>query len=116
ATRAVPVNRNTIRKVPLPAIVTLKSGGYAVLTAIDRNQGRLQEPGQATAESLDVATLRGKLSGWAIPVRPPVMAAGSEDGGEGKFGLGWFLRTLFRYGGVMRDALVASAMVQLFAL
>src|SRR5690606_28896754 len=48
AARAVPVNRNTIRKVPLPAIVTLKSGGYAVLTAIERKQGRLQELGAAT--------------------------------------------------------------------
>jgi len=116
ATRAVPVNRNTIRKVPLPAIVTLKSGGYAVLTAIDRKQGRLQEHGQANAECIDAATLRRKLSGWAIPVSPPAKAAGLEDGGAATFGLGWFLRTLFKYGGVMRDALVASAMVQLFAL
>lgn len=113
--RLLPLDRRNLRRIPLPAIVTLKDGTYALLLSVEDGVVQWRRPGHDGLDTLPIRAFRKLTSGWAILARPESRTAREGDG-RSSFSLGWFLRTLLRYRGVMREALLASVFLQLFAL
>jgi subfamily B ATP-binding cassette protein HlyB/CyaB len=100
--------------LPLPAIIGLADGGYAVLAAgASKERLRLIDPvdhkvREGSAE--EVATLS---SGEIVLVTRRLAGAGADPN---TFGFQWFLPSLLRYRRPLAQVIVASLFVQLFAL
>ncbi|GJL84180.1 MAG: peptidase C39 [marine bacterium B5-7] len=110
--------RRSLTKLPLPAILAMRDGSYVVLQSVVSNTGRVHRFDQSNPDSVDLDDLVKASTGWVILARPS--RAGDRDVEQvdrpQKFGIGWFFKTLFKYGSVMREAMLASVFVQLFAL
>jgi len=107
------LTRRRLRHLPLPGIVAGRDGSYFLLQAVSGDQALVHPFGSDTARKVPVDQLLRESTGRAVLAAP---ANAGESGPPGRFGLGWFLRTVFRYKSVMREALVASFFVQIFAL
>lgn len=111
--RAVPLTRRKLRSLPLPVIATDRDGEYFILLSVNRNEALVHRYGHAESETMTVDDLIKNSAG-------SVILASCENDAEAQntalFGLKWFLRTIFKYQSVMRETLIASFFVQLFAL
>ena len=110
---------NKISSLVLPAILLLHEGQACVLLGIDAEEGRarvlLPETGMGEQE-LNLAALDGQYTGYAAFLRPEhhfdarapeVLASPARH---------WFWGTLARSWRIYRDVLVASFLINLFAL
>lgn len=111
--RTVPLDRRRLKSLPLPAILGGPDAGYFVLQKVSGTDVQIHRYGRANAETVSVDDLLKESTGRAIlaSCRDPSEAPAVES-----FGMKWFLRTIFKYRSVMRETLVASFFVQLFAL
>jgi len=110
--RAVPLRRRKLKQLPLPAIVKGRDDAYFVLQNISGDKALVHRYGSTELETVSVADLVEQASGRAILASPE----SGSNANDTRFGLGWFLRTIFKYRSVMRETLIASFFVQLFAL
>lgn len=108
----VKLTRRTVSSLSLPAIVCGRHGDYCVLQSVSGDEALVHRYGHQNADTVSVQTLLGDSTGRAIVASP---SEGASENGK-RFGPGWFLRTIFKYRAVMRETLIASFFVQLFAL
>ena len=116
--KSVKLNRRRLRNMPLPGIVIFTDGDeeptYAVLHRVQGKIALLHLPGLAEPKTLPLDEL---VKGCTKEVILLTNAqANDKINDESKFGMRWFFKTLFKYGGVMREAIVASFVIQIFAL
>jgi subfamily B ATP-binding cassette protein HlyB/CyaB len=99
---------------PLPAIVSLKCGGFALLThRSDDGRVRLINP-ITKAQVIEPAEAAfARCSGDCILVTRRIGGAGVTPR---SFGFTWFLPSIWRYRRPLANVLVASILVQIFAL
>lgn len=111
--RGVPVSRRRLKSLPLPAILTGRDGAYFIVQSITGDAALIHRYGQANAETISLSDLLSAAAGRAILASPADPAPALD---VQQFGTKWFLRTVFKHRSVMRETLVASLFVQLFAL
>ena len=103
-----------LNSVPLPALIGLKDGGYAVLAArIPDGTFRTVNPLNPGAEALTPIALLGRWNGEVILVTRRLGGVGVDPG---LFNFKWFLPSIWRYRKPLGHVLGASLFVQLFAL
>lgn len=99
-------------RYPLPAICRKRAGGYSVLLGVKRGAGKVLE--------LDIES--GEVRSRGIDEYEEEMDGGvyivgaSRRGEEMLFGMGWFMREIGRYWGIMSEVLLGSFVVQMFGL
>ena len=99
---------------PLPAIVGLPDGSFAVVTAgAGKGRLRLVDVIKRAAQEGTAEEIFAQTNGMAILVARRIGGAGVDPK---YFGFSWFLPSLYRYRRPLTQVLVASLFVQLFAL
>ncbi len=98
--------------VPLPAIACHKNGSFFLIAQINETEALVQHPQEAGPRKISHDTLRGIWNERLIFLTTRSQIAG----GMRKFDVSWFIPSLVRYRHILRDVLVASFFIQLFAL
>ncbi|MDR3494596.1 MAG: type I secretion system permease/ATPase [Ancalomicrobiaceae bacterium] len=119
AARAFPVKAKLCRfsvrrlpKLPVPALVKLSSGLYALAGKILDDGILIQDAGAPSPRMLSFADFAAEWTGEVILVSKRAVLT---DTGR-RFDLSWFWGSIRKYAGVLREVLVASFVIQLFAL
>lgn len=110
--RGVSLTKRSLKSLTLPIIVREQDGKYSVLQSISGDEAMVHRYGQANAETTSLEELLKHSTGRAIAAS----SCDADTDSGGRFGPGWFLRTIFKHRAVMREILIASFFVQLFAL
>ena len=103
-----------LNTIPVPAVARLRDGSFEVYSGRTPNGTyKLVDPVTKIARELQLDTLLSELDQKLVLV-------GVRVGGQGmdprKFGLGWFLPSIWRYRKPIAHVLLASLFVQIFAL
>ena len=98
-------------KIPLPCIVQLR-GGFAVLAKVDSGSALIHDPAAGRPVAVALEELRKRLTGRGIYVTSRT-ALSSE---LARFDFTWFIPPIVRYRKLIAEALVASFVLQIFAL
>jgi ATP-binding cassette, subfamily B, bacterial HlyB/CyaB len=108
------VTPKRLGSIPLPAILELKDGGFAVLAvASERLKVRVVDAVARTAKEMTLEEAKDLSSGSVLLVTRRIGGAGIDPN---NFGLRWFWPSIVRYRRPLVHVLVASLFVQLFAL
>jgi len=103
-----------LRTIPVPAIVGLQDGTYAILVnRMDSDKLRVYRPVARTHTVETVETLAAIWSGEIVLV---TRRAGGPGVDPKAFDIKWFIPSIWRYRKPLLHVLVASLFVQLFAL
>lgn len=119
AQRAGIAGRNSLRKLKqarLPLLLEGRDGDLILLGKIDGEQALVQHAHRDAPERLALAELEKLWNGYVITAERITADAGQGNASLSRFGLHWFIDALQKYRGVMGDVLIASFMVQVFAL
>jgi subfamily B ATP-binding cassette protein HlyB/CyaB len=100
-----------IGALPKPAILRLKDGRFVVLSRIDGPRALIHDPARGKPSEVPLADLEAAFDGEAL-----LVSSGEAEGEGARFGLGWFVPALMRYKAYMAQVLLASLVIQLFAL
>ncbi|HKJ76057.1 MAG TPA: ABC transporter transmembrane domain-containing protein, partial [Gammaproteobacteria bacterium] len=118
---AARVQRRPLHRVSqllLPAVLLLRDGSACVLLEIDRERARVRvmqpEAGEAE-EELGLQDLEEQYTGYTVFVRPAFRFDRRTPEPESRRGH-WFWGTLAQYSSIYRDVLVASLLINVFAL
>lgn len=97
-----------------PLVAEMGDGQYAVVAACNRAERKalVHGPNDQRGQWLDLADLRPKLTGQFLLLR----AERVQPDAKQPFGFSWFLQAAGKYRTILRDCLLASLFVQLFAL
>lgn len=107
-----------ISQLLLPAVLLLEDGSACVLLGIDREQARarvMQPEAGESEEELALQDLEAQYTGYAIFLRPAFRFDRRTPETAGRRGH-WFWGTLAQYSSIYRDVLVASLLINVFAL
>ena len=109
--KKVPVDL-LLRKYPLPAILSMKEGGFSVLLRANPEDKKmlLFLPQEMAARQIGFDDLADIWTGEAIVLSHKYITA------QIAFGFGWFYNEILKYKGVMGQVLTGSFVVQLFGL
>lgn len=103
-----------LRALPVPAIVRLREGSFAILGGATASGGyRLVDPVTRANREISGTELIGECQGEAILVARRVGGTGSD---QRTFSVAWFFPSIWRYRKPLAHVLVASLFVQIFAL
>jgi len=95
---------------PMPAIVRLLDS-FAVLLKVTNDKYLIQYTDKKRAESLTRAEFQHQWNGKLLQV-----TRRQDDATSTEFGLHWFINAVRKYTPVMREVIMASAFIQVFAL
>jgi subfamily B ATP-binding cassette protein HlyB/CyaB len=109
--RACRTGWSRLARTPLPAIASLRDGGFMVIAKAGEDQVLVQSP-QATPALMTRAELDTIWDGGLILM---TRRAGLMDLGR-RFDITWFLGAIHKYRHLLGEVLVASFFLQLFAL
>ena len=111
---ATAVSAERLARMPTPAVVGLRDGGFAVFAGRDaKGLFRLVEPVGQLPRSLDAAALREEWTGEVVLL---ARRFSLKESAGGAFGFRWFLPSVWRYRRPLGHVLLASLFIQLFAL
>jgi subfamily B ATP-binding cassette protein HlyB/CyaB len=101
-----------ITRYPLPAIMILKEGGYAVLLKIglEEKKALIVLPVEKKAEEKTFAELEDMGTGRFIIIKHRLLSS------QAAFGFKWFLAEIATYKRIIGEVLLGSFIVQLFGL
>lgn len=108
--KAVTTFPGRLADLPLPAIAATKDGEFFVVAAVRDDEVLIQAPGGAP-ERLSLADLDSRWSGRVILITTRI-----APGAASKFDVTWFIPALVKYRWMLGDVLIASLVLQLFAL
>ncbi len=97
-----------------PVVAELQSGEFIVLAKQSREDKAVlvQRLAEERATWVQLATLQPQLSGKLLLLKKHH----EKDGIRKEFGMMWFIRAAAKYRNILRDCLLASMFVQVFAL
>src|SRR5215470_16450512 len=110
--RACRTDWSRLAKTPLPAIATLRDGGFMVVAKAAEDKVLVQSP-QASRPAL--ITRDELLAVWGGGLIVMTRRAGLSDIAR-RFDITWFLGAIHKYRYLLSEVLVASFFLQLFAL
>jgi ATP-binding cassette, subfamily B, bacterial HlyB/CyaB len=110
--KAVNFPLRRLAKVPLPALAELRSGDYAVIGKVSDQGVLVQGRNDPAPRILPLAAFDAEWSGRLILIakRAPL-----DDTGR-RFDITWFLGAISKYRRILYEVLLASFVIQLFAL
>lgn len=109
--KSVSVNFNRLKKLALPAIVGISSGGYAVLAKLEDNKVLLFDPIQNKPISVPQVEF---ISGWSGEIILFVHRDSNHT--EEKFGIKWFIPAIWKFKKMLIEVLLASFILQVLGL
>src|SRR5882724_1819823 len=101
-----------LARAPLPVLVARRDGRYTILLRIDPTRALVQAPGGSAAAVVPRGQFEEEWAGRFIMLAKPRLAGPYQ----GRFGLAWFLPYIARHRGPLSQVMVASLVLQLFAL
>lgn len=105
------VRYKKLQKLSLPAIVELQSGEFAILAKVDKDQVLVLHPAENQPKILKKEEFQSLWNGNILLfVRRGVTSQ------KGKFGIKWFLPTVWKYKKPLLEVLLASLILQIFGL
>ena len=107
----VKVNAKSIQKMNLPAILEV-NGEYILLKEIDGEVATIFEYGEQETKSYELDSLLNACGGQIVLIGEDISNAEQQQ----KFGFKWFVSAIWQYKSIMRETLIASFFIQLFAL
>ena len=107
----VKVNAKSIQKMNLPAILEV-NGEYILLKEIDGEVATVFEYGEQETKSYELDSLLNACGGQIVLIGEDISNAEQQQ----KFGFKWFVSAIWQYKSIMRETLIASFFIQLFAL
>jgi ATP-binding cassette, subfamily B, bacterial HlyB/CyaB len=108
------VSGKRMRTLPMPAIIGLADGGYAVLAAAQQDGTfRIITLPNPAAVEWTAAELEARATGTIVQLARSKRLAGTEPE---KFGFSWFVPSLYRYRRSLFHVFAASLFLQLFGL
>lgn len=111
--RWVTFDERNLETMPLPGLLRLRTGEYALVSQVSDGKVLLQGYKDDRAKSIAIADLV-EIS------HPSILLVTNDDEAKSidqqAFGFKWFFTTLFKYSRVMKETLFASFFIQLFAL
>jgi ATP-binding cassette, subfamily B, bacterial HlyB/CyaB len=106
-------SRARLLKIPVPAMLGLKDGGFLLLGGVDaESKFRVLDVRSLATRLLDFDQFSAEWDGKVILITRRADSAFDPR----KFGISWFLPSLWRYRRPIWQVLLASLFVQLFAL
>lgn len=102
---------NRLDRVVTPAIIQFRDGAFAIVARLADDKVLLQEPGERRSRTLSRDEFEQRWNGVLVEVTGRAGARQSEHAG-----LGWLKAAVRRHLPVLREVMLASAFVQLFAL
>ncbi|WP_083921076.1 type I secretion system permease/ATPase [Hahella ganghwensis] len=110
--RAFKSTTDKLEKLPLPAIAQNKDGGFFILAKVQDDKVLIQDPQANGPQTLDMSALSEIWSGRLILITKRSVLPGMT----GKFDISWFIPAILKYKHLLRDVIIASFFIQLFAL
>ncbi|OWV90398.1 type I secretion system permease/ATPase [Rhizobium sp. R693] len=108
------VGKDRLAGLPVPAIACLRDGSFAILGAANADGlYQLINPIDFTTRSVTPDEMLAKTSATFILVQRRFAGPGAA---QGSFGFRWFLPSIWRYRRAFGHVLMASLIVQIFAL
>ena len=108
------INHERLLKIPTPALACRHDGHFIILGGIQPSgHYRLVDPITRTDEEHPIETLDEAITGQIILVQRRMGGPGLDPKG---FNLGWFLPSIWRYRRPLAHVVLASLIIQLFAL
>lgn len=101
-----------LARAPLPALGARRDGSYVIVLRVDETRALIQTPEGSTATVVARGQFEEEWAGRFILLARPRLAGTHQ----GRFGFAWFLPYITRYRGPLSQVLVASLVLQLFAL
>ncbi len=101
-----------LNKVELPVIAQHQSGEYFLLAQVGDDKVAVQEPRSQQVKILDKEAFMANWSGALLLLTTRAQLAGENR----KFGLSWFIPAIHRYRKILKEVLIVSFILQLFAL
>ena len=95
---------------PLPAIAFAPDGEAFLLASVREGEALVQHPGRAP-ETIALEVLAARWTGELV-----LVTTRAEVGGASSFDITWFIPALVKYRGLLGEVLLASFVLQLFAL
>ena len=110
--KSVNVKYERLARLNLPAIARVDESRFVVLAKVQEDSVLILDPGASKPE---VLARQDFVSRWAGGL---ILCAyrGSVVGGQQKFGLKWFIPSILKYRKPLTEVLVASLVLQIFAL
>jgi subfamily B ATP-binding cassette protein HlyB/CyaB len=110
--KAVNSSLRRLAKVPLPALAQLRTGDFVVIGKVTEQGVLIQGHNDPTPELLPTAAFNGQWNGRLILIakRAPL-----DDTGR-RFDITWFWGAVGKYRRILYEILIASFVIQLFAL
>lgn len=96
----------------LPAISESKDGSFFVVARIEGDEVLIQDPASSAPEKLAKEEFLERWSGKLILISKRSLLPGLDD----KFDISWFIPAILKYKHLLRDVIIASFFIQLFAL
>ena len=110
--RALNARWEKLSSISLPAIAETTDGGYVVLAKASDDEVLIQDPLAKAPETLTKDQFLERWSGGLILVSKRSLLPGGGD----KFDISWFIPAILKYKHLLRDVIIASFFIQLFAL
>ena len=110
--RVVQPSPARLERLPLPAVVEKKDGGFAILAAMSADKVLLQDPSVGAPQELSRTEFEVLWSGYVILITSRAFA----DGFARRFDFSWFIPEIIRYRRIFGEVLLASFFVQLLGL
>ncbi len=110
--RSFRTNWSRLARTPLPAIASLRDGGFMVIGKAADDKVLVQTPGEARPAFMTKAELLAIWDGGLILM---TRRAGLSDITR-RFDITWFLGAIHKYRRLLGEVLVASFFLQIFAL
>lgn len=110
--RALRASWDKLGSISLPAIAETNDGNYVVLAKASQDEVLIQDPLSNAPETLSKEQFEERWNGALVLVSKRSLLPGGND----KFDISWFIPAILKYKHLLRDVIVASFFIQLFAL
>ncbi|MBP2230064.1 subfamily B ATP-binding cassette protein HlyB/CyaB [Azospirillum agricola] len=110
--RSVTTSWDRLAATPLPAIAKRRDGRFFIIAKVDGDRVLIQDPLEQRPLTLPRAVVEPVWSGELLLMT----RRASLDLAQVRFGIGWFVPALFKYRRPFAEVLLASFVLQLFAL
>ena len=111
-TRPVRTDIDRLEHTPLPAMAIDRTGGYFILARIEDDKSLIQDPRSERPQVLSPEELMARWNGELILFTSRASLAGELA----KFDFTWFIPAIVKYRKLLGEVLLASFVLQLFAL
>ncbi|WP_226661421.1 type I secretion system permease/ATPase [Microbulbifer aggregans] len=101
-----------LSNLSLPAIASLADGSFIVLARVSEDKVLIQRPSGGGPETLLKEEFLSLWSGRLVLITKRALLPGAS----GKFDISWFIPAILKYKHLLRDVILASFFIQLFAL